>query len=388
MKLCEESQRNPIVLIPLYGTEEMVKKIEYYLKESYKVKNYHIVHSQIIRFSTGDAKAVLDETVRGADVYILVDVGNFSCSYEMYNKKCVMSPDEHFQNLKRTISAISGKAYRVSVISPLLYASRQDRRIYRESLDCAIALRELENIGVKNITAFDVHDNRVANAVPYMGFDDLFPIYQVIKSIKKDYDDIIFDEEHSLFVSPDLGASNRIYKYTSELNLDMGIFYKRRSKMNIVDGSYTVDVHKYIGPAVEGKDIFIVDDMICSGITMLDTAQYCKERGAKRIFAVATFALFTNGIEHFEESYRQGIIEAVFITNASYRRDEIRNACWYHEVDITKYIAIYIYSINAGKSISSILDTHKKIQLLLRRSNKCGSTNEHNYNENGGFFVK
>lgn len=367
MKQGEENQRWPIVLIPLYGTEEMVEKIEYYLKESYNVRNIHIVHSQIIRFSTGDAKAVLDETVRGADVYILVDVGNFSCSYEMYNKSCMMSPDEHFQNLKRTISAISGKAFRVNVVSPLLYASRQDRRISRESLDCAIALRELENIGVKNITAFDVHDNRVANAVPYMGFDDLFPIYQVLKSIKRDYRDIIFDENHSLFVSPDLGASNRIYKYSSELSLDMGIFYKRRSRSNVVDGSYVVDVHKYIGPDVCGKDIFIVDDMICSGTTMLDTAQYCKQNGAKRVFAVSTFALFTGGINKFKEAYEQGIIEAVFITNASYRREEIRNANWYHEVDITKYIAIYIYSINAGKSISSILDTHKKIQLLLSK---------------------
>ena len=255
----------PIVLIPLDGTEELAGKIEYYLRETYNKEECHVVNSQIVRFSTGDAKAVLEDTVRGADVYILVDVGNYSISYQMYEQTIPMSPDEHFQNLKRTVSAIGGKAFRINVISPLLYASRQDRRISRESLDCAMALRELENIGVKNITAFDVHDNRVANAVPYNGFDDLFPIYQVIKAIRKYYPDIAFSEEHSLFISPDLGATTRNYKYTNERGLDMGIFYKRRSRTKVVGGNYVVDVHKYIGPSVKNKDVFIVDDMICSG---------------------------------------------------------------------------------------------------------------------------
>ena len=273
----------PIVLIPLYGTEELASKIEYYLRETYNKEECHVVNSQIVRFSTGDAKAVLEDTVRGADVYILVDVGNYSNTYQMYEQTVPMSPDEHFQNLKRTVSAIGGKAYRINVISPLLYASRQDRRISRESLDCAMALRELENIGVKNITAFDVHDNRVANAVPYNGFDDLYPIYQVIKAIKKYYPNIEFSEEHSLFISPDLGATTRNFKYTNELGLDMGIFYKRRSRTKVVDGNYVVDIHKYIGPSVKNKDVFIVDDMICSGTTMLDVAKYCKKQGAKRV---------------------------------------------------------------------------------------------------------
>lgn len=355
----------PIVLIPLCGTEELSNKIEYYLRETYNKEECHVVNSQIVRFSTGDGKAVLEETVRGADVYILVDVGNYSCSYQMYGQTIPMSPDEHFQNLKRTVSAIGGKAFRINVISPLLYASRQDRRISRESLDCAMALRELENIGVRNITAFDVHDNRVANAVPYNGFDDLFPIYQVIKAIKKHYPDIEFSEEHSLFISPDLGATTRNYKYTNELGLDMGIFYKRRSRTKVVGGNYVVDVHKYIGPSVKNKDVFIVDDMICSGTTMLDVAKYCKKQGANRVFAIATFALFTEGIQQFDEAYKKNALEAVFITNASYRRDEIRNAPWYREVDITKYIAIYINSVNAGKSISKLLDPHEKIHRLL-----------------------
>ena len=360
----------PIVLIPLYGTEELSSKIEYYLRETYNKEECHVVNSQIVRFSTGDAKAVLEDTVRGADVYILVDVGNFSCSYQMYGQTIPMSPDEHFQNLKRTVSAIGGKAYRINVISPLLYASRQDRRISRESLDCAMALRELENIGVRNITAFDVHDNRVANAVPYNGFDDLFPIYQVMKAIKKNYSDIVFSEDHSIFVSPDLGATTRNFKYTNELGLDMGIFYKRRSRTKVVGGNYVVDVHKYIGPSVKNKDVFIVDDMICSGTTMLDVAKYCKKQGAKRVFAIATFALFTDGLRKFDEAHGKNILEAVFITNASYRREEIRNAPWYREVDITKYIAIYIHSVNAGKSISKLLDPHEKIHRLLEKNEK------------------
>lgn len=357
----------PIVLIPLYGTEELANKIEYYLRETYNKEECHVVNSQIVRFSTGDGKAVLEDTVRGADVYILVDVGNYSCSYQMYGQMVPMSPEEHFQNLKRTVSAIGGKAYRVNVISPLLYASRQDRRIDRESLDCAMALRELENIGVRNITAFDVHDTRVANAVPYNGFDDLFPIYQVIKAIKKNYSDIEFSEDHSIFISPDFGATTRNYKYTNELGLDMGIFYKRRSSTKVVDGNYVVDVHKYIGPSVRDKDVFIVDDMICSGTTMLDVAKYCKKQGARRVFAIATFALFTHGIQQFDEAYQKGQIEAVFITNASYRREEIVNAAWYREVDITKYISIYIHSVNAGKSISKLLDPHEKIHRLLNK---------------------
>ena len=344
MKSLAANNSIPIVLIPLYGTEEMAGKIEYYLRETYNMEQCHVVNSQIVRFSTGDAKAVLEDTVRGADVYILVDVGNYSCSYEMYGQTVPMSPDEHFQNLKRTVSAIGGKAYRVNVISPLLYASRQDRRISRESLDCAMALRELENIGVKNITAFDVHDNRVANAVPYNGFDDLFPIYQVIKAIKRNFPDVAFSEDDSLFISPDLGATTRNYKYTNELGLDMGIFYKRRSRTKVVGGNYVVDVHKYIGPSVKNKDVFIVDDMICSGTTM-----------------------FTEGLRRFNEAYSKKVLEAVFISNASYCREEIRNAPWYREVDITKYIAIYIHSVNAGESISKLLDPHEKIHRLLNR---------------------
>lgn len=369
--MCNNNTKNEkknvysVSLIPLYGTEELVSKVQHYLEEIYSIGSCRIVKSDILRFTTGDAKAVLEETVRGTDVFILVDVGNYSCKYKMFGQEVMMSPDEHYQNLKRTISAIGGKAARVNVISPLLYSGRQDRRIARESLDCAVALRELENINVDNIMAFDVHDSKVQNAIPFVGFDDVFPVYQVIKTIVKNYDDIVFDKEHTVFVSPDFGATNRNFTYSDELDLDMGIFYKRRSKSEMKNGKYVVDEHKYIGPDVKGKDVITVDDIICSGETILDVAKKMKEMGAKRVFVSATFALFTEGIEIFDKAYNDGLISAVFITNASYRRKEIKEATWYKEVDLTKYISYYIYCINQGESIAKILDPHKKIRKLF-----------------------
>lgn len=357
----------PIAIIPLYGTEELTKKISYYLESIYSKGKSQIIDNKLIRFSTGDAKSVLENTVRGMDVYIIMDVGNYKCNYKMYGKEVIMSPDEHFQNLKRTISAIGGKANRINVISPLLYSGRQDRRISRESLDCAVALRELENMGINNLMSFDVHDDRVANAVPFMGFDNLFPVYQVIKAMSRSYKDLKFDEEHMMVVSPDVGATNRNLAYSNELGLDMGLFYKRRSRSKMVNGRYLVEAHKYIGPALEGKDILIVDDMICSGDTILDVVRKLKELGAKRVFISVTFGLFTEGIDKYNEAYNEGLFDAVFITNATYRCDEVLNAEWYREVDITKYIAYYIYCINAGKSISNILDPHIKIQSLLAK---------------------
>ena len=247
----------PIGIIPLYGTEALTKRIAYYLDRIYNVGETKIIDSKVMRFLTGDAKAILENTVRGMDVYIIMDVGNYSCHYKMYGQDVIMSPDEHFQNLKRVISAIGGKANRINVVSPMLYAARQDRKLARESLDCAVALRELEQIGVKNIMAFDVHDDRVQNAVPFMGFDNLMPVYQVIKEMKRCYPNLNFTEEEMLVVSPDLGGTNRNLLYATELGLDMGIFYKRRSKKSFVNGKYQVEVHKYIGPDDDGKDIVI-----------------------------------------------------------------------------------------------------------------------------------
>jgi len=364
----------PIGIIPLYGTEELTSRIAYYLERIYNVGEIKVIDSKVLRFLTGDAKAVIENTVRGMDVYIIMDVGNYSCHYKMYGQDVIMSPDEHFQNLKRVISAIGGKANRINVVSPMLYAARQDRKLARESLDCAVALRELEQIGVKNIMAFDVHDDRVQNAVPFMGFDNLMPLYQVIKEMKRCFPDLRFTEEDMVVVSPDLGGTNRNLLYASELGLDMGIFYKRRSKNSFVNGKYQVEVHKYIGPDVPGKDILIADDIIASGETILDVIRKLKELGARRVFVTVTFGLFTEGIEHYNKAYDENALEAVFITNATYCRDEVKSAPWYHQVDLSKYIAFYIYCVNSGKSISSLINPHLKIQSLLEKSAENGES--------------
>lgn len=354
-----------IALISLVGMEQFTKKIKMYLEKIYSAGHCEIVGANILRFSTGDAKAVLENTIRGKDVYIIMDVGNYNCQYKMYGREVIMSPDEHFQNLKRIVSAIGGKADRITVISPMLYSARQDRRISRESLDCAVALRELENIGIKNIMAFDVHDDRVQNAVPFMGFDNLMPVYQTIKALTRAYPDLEYTEDKMMFISPDVGAANRNLLYSNELGLEIGMFYKRRSHSKLIEGNYPMQVHQYIGPEIEGKDVVLVDDIIASGDTMLDAVQKVKQYGANRVFVAATFGLFTKGIEEYTKAYEEGILEAVFITNGTYRRDEVINAPWYREVDITKYVAYYVYSVNTGKSISKIMDPHDKIRMLF-----------------------
>lgn len=354
-----------IAIIPLLGTEEITKKIETYLDQIYNPGKSKIIDISLPRFSTGDAKAILEETVRGMDIYIIADVGNYNCGYKLYGREAYMSPDEHFQDLKRVISAVGGKANRINVITPMLYSARQDRRIRRESLDCAMSLRELEHIGVKNIMAFDVHDDRVQNAIPLLGFDNLMPIYQVIKKMHRNYPNLLNDSEEMIVISPDFGAANRNLQYADELGVDMGIFYKRRSRKKMVNGKYPVEAHKYIGPEVEGKTVFICDDIISSGETLLDVFKKIKGLGAKRILAAATFGLFTEGIEQYNEAYRQGFFDALFITNATYRSQELLEAEWYNEVDISKYIAYYIYCVNTGKSVSAMLNPHKKIHNLL-----------------------
>lgn len=353
-----------IVLLPLRGMEETALRIEKYLNVI-GTKKVSVLKVSLPRFSTGDAKAVLPESVRGKDVYIIVDVGNYSLTYDMHGYENHMSPDDHWQDIVRTVSAIGGKALRVNVISPMLYAARQDRRVQRESLDCAVALEHLYSIGVANIMAFDVHDDRVQNATPFMGFDKLMPIYQAIKAVKKNYPDVDFSEKNTVMVSPDFGGMGRNHEYANELGIDLGVFYKRRSTTDFADGKYAVQVHKYIGPDVEGKDVFVVDDIIASGETMLDVVRQIKERGAKRIFLIATFGFFTKGTAEFDRAYNDGALDAVFITNASYRNDRVTSSPWYKEIDIVKYISYYIYSVNAGKSVAEIINPHKKIQKLL-----------------------
>jgi len=351
-----------IVLLPLKGMKTYAGRIMDYLTEIAPDVDVSIIDVDLPRFKTGDAKAILDESVRGKDVYILIDVGNFSETYSIHGYENHMSPDEHYMDLMRTISAIGGKAARINVISPLLYSARQDRRILRESLDCAVALQELYSVGVSNIMAFDVHDDRVQNAVPFIGFDKLMPIYQAIKALCSTYTDVSFDEKHTVVVSPDFGGMGRNHMYSEELGIDMGVFYKRRSSTDFSDGNYSVQIHKYIGPDVKEKDVLVIDDIIASGDTVLDVADQLSSLGAKRIFVISTFGFFTKGTEKFDEAYRKGALEAVFITNASYVGDDVRTAPWYRMIDVQKYISYYIYCVNSGYSIAKLIDPHKKIQ--------------------------
>lgn len=359
-----------IVLLPLKGMRRYTERIQSYLYDIADDVDVSVINVDLLRFKTGDGKAILSESVRGKDVYIVVDVGNYAETYNMHGYENHMSPDEHYMDLMRTISAIGGKAARINVISPMLYAARQDKRIQRESLDCAVALQELYSVGVSNIMAFDVHEDRVQNAVPFIGFDKLMPIYQAIKTLSNSYGDIVFDEKHTVVVSPDFGGVGRNHTYSDELGIDLGVFYKRRSTTEFNGGSYPVKVHKYIGPDVKEKDILIVDDIIASGDTAVDVAEQLHSLGARRIFVIATFGLFTNGTEAFDKAYREGVLEAVFVTNASYVNDKATSSAWYKEIDVIKYISYYIYCVNSGYSVAKLVDSHKKIQEYLKRTDK------------------
>ncbi|MDE6781705.1 MAG: ribose-phosphate pyrophosphokinase, partial [Ruminococcus sp.] len=290
---------------------------------------------------------------------------NYNIKYNSFGQENAMSPDDHFQDLKRIIQAASGKAHKITVIMPNLYGGRQHRRNYRESLDCACALQELEAMGVSNIVTFDAHDPRVQNAVPLMGFDNVMPTYQVLKTMFRDIKDIDCSKDKFMIVSPDEGALNRNMYYASVLGVDMGMFYKRRDYSTIVNGRNPIVAHEYLGNSVEGKDVFVADDIISSGESMLDLAYNLKAKKAKRIFTYATYAIFTNGLEKFDKAYKDGYIDGVFGTNLTYRTPELLSREWFHEVDVSKYIAYFIEAINHDVSISRIIDPHEKIQNLL-----------------------
>lgn len=328
-----------------------------------------LLESECPRFSSGDGKGLIKSTVRGKDLFIIVDVGNYNIKYNYFGMENAMSPDDHFQDLKRIIQAASGKAHRVNVIMPVLYGGRQHRRSYRESLDCACALQELESMGVSNIVTFDAHDPRVQNAVPLMGFDNVMPTYQVLKTMLKDIKDINFSKDKFMVVSPDEGALNRNMYYASVLGVEMGMFYKRRDYSTIVNGRNPIIAHEYLGNPVEGKDIFVSDDIISSGESMLDLAYALKEKKAGRIFTYATYAIFTNGLDKFDKAYEDGIIDGVFGTNLTYRTPELLSRPWFHEVDVSKYIAYFIEAINHDVSIGKIIDPHEKIENLLKKYN-------------------
>ena len=294
-----------------------------------------------------------------------MDPGNYSVTYNLFGYENHLSPDDHFANLKRLIQAVAGKAHRVSVIMPSLYGGRQHRRVVRESLDCAVALQELQTMGVQNIITFDAHDPRVQNAVPLMSFDNAMPTYQVLKSLLKKDPEISFDKSKFTVVSPDEGAMNRNMYFSSVLGCNLGMFYKRRDYSRIVNGRNPIVAHEYLGESVEGKDVFIADDIIASGESMLDIAYELKMRGARNIFTCCTFPLFTAGLEKFDKAYNDGIIKAVLGTNLTYRKPELLEREWYYDVDVSKYTAYFIAAINHDKSVSSIIDPMTKIRTLL-----------------------
>ena len=359
-------------VIGLPGSESFVQQVDRYLREWRKSGEGETFLSGVEcpRFGTGEAKALLHESMRGHDVYLFCDAFNYGVTYEMYGRQVPMSPDDHFANLKRTIAAIAGKARRISVIMPMLYEGRQHKRSARESLDCAVMLQELDTIGVKNIITFDAHDPRVQNSVPFCGFDDVRPTYQMLKALVREYPDISLDKEDIVIISPDEGAMGRCMYFSSVLGLDIGMFYKRRDYSKIVNGRNPIVAHEYLGSDLAGKDVIIVDDMISSGDSLIDVALQLKEKGAKRIFNFATFGLFTDGLEKFDRAYEEGVFTRIFTTNLVYQTPELLQRSWYAQVNMCKYVAYIIDTLNHDATISNLLNPVQRIHKLLDKHKK------------------
>ena len=369
-------------IIAVDGCEEMGNKVNDYLvkwrKEEtrfqkdnlvfngYEKPNY-LINAKVPRFGSGEAKGIINESVRGKDLYLMVDVCNYSLTYSLSGNTNHMSPDDHFQNLKRVIAAVGGKARRLNVIMPFLYESRQHKRSGRESLDCALGLQELVRMGVDNIITFDAHDPRVQNAIPLNGFETIRPTYQFVKGLLKHVPDLQIDADHMMAISPDEGATGRAIYFANVLGLDMGMFYKRRDYTTIVDGRNPIVAHEFLGSSVEGKDVIIIDDMISSGDSIIDVATELKQRKANRIFAAATFGLFTNGMEKFDKAYEDGIIHGILTTNLIYQTPELLSKPYYINCDMSKYIALIIDTLNHDGSLSSILSPNERIQHVLQK---------------------
>ena len=364
-------------MIPIDGCQELGDKVNDYLvkwrKESISKtkddvvfhdyqKETYIIDAKVPRFGSGEAKGIINESVRGKDIYLMVDVCNYSLTYSLSGHTNHMSPDDHFQNLKRVIAAIGGKARRINVIMPFLYESRQHKRSSRESLDCALALQELVHMGVDNIITFDAHDPRVQNAIPLNGFETVRPTYQFIKGLLQNVPDLKIDSNHMMAISPDEGATGRAIYLANVLGLDMGMFYKRRDYTRIVDGRNPIVAHEFLGSSVEGKDVIIIDDMISSGDSILGVAKQLKDRKANRIFG-----LFTNGMKKFDVAYEQGIIHGILTTNLIYQTPELLSKPYYINCDLSKYIALIIDTLNHDGSISSILSPNERIQNVVKK---------------------
>ncbi len=374
----------PLGIIALPGCEEMAEKIDRYLvkwrsqqdsehKSTIAFSGYerdtYILNASFPRFGTGEGKGTLHESVRGYDIYILIDPFNHGVTYKMYGQTVPMSPDDHYANLKRAISAIGGKAKTITVIMPMLYEGRQHKRSSRESLDCAVMLQELcLDMGVDNIITFDAHDARVQNAIPLNGFENVSPAYQMIKALVNNVDNLKLDKEHTMIISPDEGGMSRCMLYSNYLGLDLGMFYKRRDYSRIVDGRNPIIEHSFLGSNVEGKDVMIIDDMISSGESMLDVSKKLKDLGANRVFIFSAFGLFNNGLDSFDKAFREGMFDKVFTTNLIYRMPELKKREWYCEVELAKYLSYIIDTLNHDKSVSKLLNPADKIDTLLKKA--------------------
>ncbi|MBR7162948.1 MAG: ribose-phosphate pyrophosphokinase [Clostridia bacterium] len=378
MSLFESTPSAPLAIVATPGAKELAELIDKRLVAMYNAsapknarikKGSFLVEAACPRFTNGDAKGIIMETLRGKDLYVICDPGNHGITFDFFGQKIPLTPDEHFADLKRIISAAGGKPSRITVIMPMLYGGRQHRKAGRESLDCALMLQELQNMGVSDVITFDAHDPRVQNAVPLMGFDNYFANYQILKALVKKFPDIVFDKEHLMCVSPDEGAMGRNVYYATVLGLDLGMFYKRRDYSVIVNGRNPIVAHEYIGASVEGKDVFVADDMIATGDSVIKLAKEIKEKGAKRVFLSATFSLFTEGVEKFNEAYKNGYFDAVISTNLTYRIPELKGCGWFIEADISKYIAYIIAAANYNESVSSLLDPFEKIHALVNSHN-------------------
>ncbi len=367
-----DSNFGELSVIGMKGCENFIEQVDLYLREwrSHDEESSFITKAENPRFGSGEGKGMVHESMRGHDVYIISDCFNHGVTYKMYGMDVPMSPDDHYQDLKRTIAAIGGKARRITVIMPMLYEGRQHKRASRESLDCAIALQELVNMGVQNIITFDAHDSRVSNAIPLTGFDNVRPTYQMLKALVRAVPDVSLSNDDIMIISPDEGAISRTMYYASVMGLDLGMFYKRRNYAIVVDGKNPIEAHEYLGKDIKGKDVIVVDDMISSGESIIDVSSQLKERGTKRIFFFVSFGLFTNGFDTFDKAYEEGLFTKCFTTNLVYHPVGLMEKPWYTEVNMCKYVALIIDTLNQDKSVSTLLNPVKKIHHILDEQKK------------------
>ena len=366
----KDNQCGDLAVIGMRGCEKFTTQVDNYLKDWRRrggEEKSFIIDADCPRFGSGEGKGIIHESMRGKDVYIICDTFNYGVTYKMYGMTVPMSPDDHYADLKRIIAAIGGKARRITVIMPMLYEGRQHKKSSRESLDCALMLQELVAMGVSNILTFDAHDSRISNAIPLSGFDNVQPTYQMIKALVRAVPDVQIDKDHMAIISPDEGAMSRCMYYSSVLGLDIGMFYKRRNYSIVINGRNPIEAHEYLGQDLHGKDAIVVDDMISSGESMLDVCKQLKERGANRVFCCATFGLFTDGFDKFDQAFKDGVLDRVLSTNLIYRRPELLQKPWFVDVNMCKYVAYLIDTLNDDATISSLLNPVKRIQALMEK---------------------